>query len=34
MDERTKKIIIITYIVIGALITFLVINGLIHHLNK
>ena len=34
MDKRTKKILIFTYILLGTLITFLVINGLIHHLQQ
>jgi len=34
LDKRTKKILIFTYILLGTLITFLVINGIIHHLSK
>ncbi len=33
MNEKVKKIIIITYIVIGSLIAFLVINGLVSYLR-
>ncbi len=34
LDKRTKKILIFTYILLGTLITFLVINGIINHLSK
>ena len=34
LDKRTKKILIFTYILLGKLITFLVIIGIIHHLSK